>query len=222
LKTKGSLRRISPDTRAQIYEAAIKDRKIPRGKLAEELAEKLGKASPSIDTLEKEISKARNHLPSDEEQPWSIGTCLKYGIPSDIIPVLIRLQEWVYSNEDLPFGTLSIRKAKWYALLFPVLAPMLKTTDVKPYEQLLKLVIVIEQYDQREQIAELMSKEYADTSDLDDSNFTKGILSTDVLLVNWANTQLESSRVRGIRHQWPKDADVAAFLQKVADGSIKI
>lgn len=219
MKTKGSLRRIAPETRAKIYEAAIEYRKTPRSKLAEELAVKLGKESPSLDTLEKEISKARNHSPSELDRPWSIGACIKYNIPSEIVPVLIQLQEWVYSNDALPFGTLSIRKAKWYALLYPVLYPMNKTSGENPFDKFLRIVIAVEQYNLKDQIAELIGKEYEDTSDLDDTYFIKDGLTADALLVNWANTQLESERVIGRKHVWQKDPDIAEFMREVAERS---
>jgi len=217
MKKRGSLRRIDPETRTRIFEEAIKDRKIPRGILAESLEKELGKKSPSLETLEKEISKARNHPTGELDRPWSIGACLKYNIPPSIVPVLIRMQEWVYSNENLPFRGLTIRKAKWYSILFPILLPMVNPSQVSPVEKIIKILLIVEQYSQREQIAEFMGKDYPDTSDFDDLYFLKGELIPDSIVINWANTILESKKMNNDRKHNRTKSDMATFIQKVME-----
>ena len=221
MKIKGSLRRIAPETRTQIYEAAIKDRLKPRNKLAEELSAKLGKASPTVETIEKEISKARNHPIDEMDQVWSIGACLKYNISPEIIPVLIRIGDLIYSNEQLPFGVLSIKKAKWYQLLYPVLNSIPAASEVEPNQKLLLIVILVEQYHQRALIADLMKKSHPDTSDLDIQYFIEGPFSANSILINWAKAQLDLEKAVGQKYQQITDTDVLRFIQKVAEGRIK-
>ena len=96
MKTKGSLRRISPELygKIQSYVLAEENRATTRSKLAEELETHLGKGSPSYETLLKLISRIRNYT-SPLENPWHIGLMResKYSIPPDT--VTIRQALWI-------------------------------------------------------------------------------------------------------------------------------
>jgi len=89
LKTKGSLRRISQDTKKTITSHVLGNTDKIRGVLAEELEIILGDKSPSYDTLVKEISRIRNQEMSELDKPWNTATLKDYPIPQEAIPHII-------------------------------------------------------------------------------------------------------------------------------------
>jgi hypothetical protein len=124
------------------------------------------------------------------DSPWSIGCCEKYNIPADIIPTLIE-----YEQVGQPKFT--IRQARWFARLKPVVYEMsaakrpledslaglsIVTTEgdkigvPAPHNdlRLALLAIIAYQYAAEEQVSELESEQYADTSDSDFTIFTEG------------------------------------------------
>jgi len=117
------------------------------------------------------------------DSPWSIGSCEKYNIPADIISTLIE-----YEQVGQPKFT--IRQAKWFAKLKPVVFEM--SAAKRPLEDWLSglaqipaphkdsrfalLAIIAYQYAGYEQISELEDEQHPDTSDLDFTIFTEGII----------------------------------------------
>ncbi|MBA7638951.1 hypothetical protein ES703_46607 [subsurface metagenome] len=161
------------------------------GKLsAKDIREKLLKIHPSSKYIPKEraiyniIQKNREKVKVDPiDSPWSIGSCEKYNIPADIISTLIE-----YEQVGQPKFT--IRQAKWFAKLKPVVFEMSAakrpledwlsglTHNPAPHKdlRLALLAIIAYQYAAHEQITELEEDKHQDTSDLDFEIFTKGEL----------------------------------------------
>lgn len=167
MKTKGSLRRITAETRNTIYEEALKDRVISRIVLAQKLEQKLGDKSPSLDTLEKLISSARNHPPSILDNPWSIGTSSKYDISAYVFPLLVDIRKVL--GKEYP----TIRESLWISRLYPILKRRIRTAFPNDEGKLQGYIYFIaQQYARYEQIAEIMKKPYPDTTSLDEIYFS--------------------------------------------------
>ena len=112
--------KIKPRILEVITREALKDRNKPRGQLAVELQkiiESMGEIAPALDTLEKQISTARNHAPSPLDAPFSLASLTEYDIAPEALPAVLRV--WKL-NQALgnPF---SIRQAKWVARLYAVI-----------------------------------------------------------------------------------------------------
>jgi len=138
-----------PEIRELIVEAAIST-DIKREALADALLIRIEKnypkeIPPKIETIIKEISKARNRKQSPLEEPWHLGLLVKLremGIPdfnADDIAAIFRVQHWLdknfqdvfddvlikkkspfdlgYKGFTYLFRTLTIRQAKWIAVL---------------------------------------------------------------------------------------------------------
>ena len=164
------------------------------GKLsAKDIREKLLKIHPGSKYIPKEraiyniIQKNKEKLEFNPiDSPWSIGSCEKYNIPADIIPTLIEL-------EQLGQPKFTIRQAKWFAKLKPVVFEM--SAAKRPLEDCLSgltlssaphkdsrlalLAIIAYQYAGYEQISELEDEQHPDTSDLDFTIFTEGKIGAD-------------------------------------------
>lgn len=109
--------------------------------------------------------------PSPQDQPWSIGICIKNDIPSSTIPLLIKIQAVHGDRKDL----LTIRQALWIAKLYPVLRPLLeKEYSEDSKAQISNLLSIVNAYSIREEIAEIHEQQSPDTSDLDEIFFIKG------------------------------------------------
>ncbi len=139
-----------PEIRELIVEAAIST-SIKREALADGLLIRIEKnypkeIPPKIETIIKEISKARNHSTNPLDEPWHLGILNKlhdYGIPpisGDGIDAILKVQRWLSETSGkawvdvnmkkkeftkigfgaftLLFHTLSIRQAKWIAALY--------------------------------------------------------------------------------------------------------
>lgn len=88
-----------------------------RTELAEELKpmiEAKGWPSPTIETMEKIISKIRNRRDS-QDAPWSVTTLAEYEIPPEALPTV--LEVWQKTLEWNWIKPLSIREAKWVSRL---------------------------------------------------------------------------------------------------------
>lgn len=164
------------------------------GKLsAKDIREKLLKIHPGSKYIPKEraiyniIQKNREKVKVDPiDSPWSIGSCEKYNIPADIISTLIE-----YEQVGQPKFT--IRQAKWFAKLKPVVFEMSAakrpledwlsglTLSSAPHKdsRLALLAIIAYQYAGYEQISELEDEQHPDTSDLDFTIFTEGKIGAD-------------------------------------------
>ena len=145
-----------------------------RNKIAEEL-QLVDTDNPSLRSYEEKIKHIRKNLPiTPLDIPWRIGHCLKYGIPGDVIPSLIRIREKIGDR-------LTIRRARWMGLLYPAVIQL--ATEEYPidspwFEQ--RLSFIGREYAIREQFCEAM--EYnTDTSDFDTLFFTYGDISDEAL-----------------------------------------
>jgi len=183
---------ISNEVRRLIIGQAIHDSKnMPRRALAvrlQYLIEKMGDISPTEETLMRMISEARNQQLSELDQPWSIGACAQYNIPSDIIPVLIRIQKFRApgEREDL-LGEITIREAQWVARLFPVAEPVVNKPFINDEGRLQLLSLIVDCYVQRERVSEQMNEQYPNTSELDRIYFAnEDLLSEDSLEAWWS------------------------------------
>ncbi len=182
---------ISREVRQLIISQAIHDSKnMPRRALAvrlQDLIEKMGEISPTEETLMRLISEVRNKQPSELDQPWSIGVCEKYNIPPDIIPVLVKELQFRTNTEFKTLGQeLTIREARWFARLYPVVEALTRKQFPHDPEMGLRfLPLVASCYAQRERACELMNEQYPDTSELDRILFVNEDLSSDALFEAW-------------------------------------
>ena len=99
-----------------------------------------------------------------EDELWSIGACLKYDIPSDIIPILIKQ----YNKE--PF---TVRVARWVAIIQSIAST--RECIKRIYSGYLMDAFVFEvakQYAEKERISEILEKPFPNTLDLDKIYFT--------------------------------------------------
>lgn len=123
---------IKPTVRRHIISEALQNRKKPRRALAVELMstiERMGEIVPSEETIERLISKARNHE-DPRDKPWSTASMADYPIPAEALPSILEL--WVWTRENLT-SNLTIRQAQWAARFYTV------TKDVKTLYYLSKI-----------------------------------------------------------------------------------
>jgi len=166
------------------------------GKLsAKDIREKLLKIHPGSKFIPKEraiyniIQKNKEKVKINPiDSPWSIGSCEKYNIPADIISTLIE-----YEQVGQPKFT--IREAKWFAKLKSVVFEM--SAAKRPLEDVLSglalitvphndsrlalLTIITYQYAGHEQRSELRGEQYLDTSHLDFTIFTEGVIGAEAV-----------------------------------------
>ena len=129
IKTKRGRPPIDLDIKRFIAEKALEDRDRPRKELAyelERLIQEKGLLAPTVETLKKKISEARQKpLPLD--QPFSLGALVKNPIPPEALPMVLRvwakrLEEAKPDKDGFSFKmTFSIRDALWVARLSSLL-----------------------------------------------------------------------------------------------------
>lgn len=178
-----------------ISEAIHESRNMPRRALAvrlQDLIEKMGEISPSEDTLVRMISAARNHPPSELDQPWSIGACTRYNVPPESIPVLLNVQQLRVNIPKLKEYNLTVREALWFARLYPIVEPLIKERyPDDPDTELVLLSVIVNQYVQQERLSELMNEQYPNTSDLDSTYFVNKNFSVEDLFDGFWSTLTE-------------------------------
>lgn len=148
--------------------------------------------------LKKEI--APNIGPKPEDVPWTVGSCIAYGIPGDLIPLLLEEQKHrlesraelialasksgydpEYARDVTGHEVLTIRQAKWFCRLHPTVSELAKRLfPGEPEKQRSRLSIVSSQYARREQVAQLLDKAHPDTADID-AHLMQGDLSDEVM-----------------------------------------
>jgi hypothetical protein len=150
------------------------------------LLKRIGKLPPDIQLPgESAIRKALQELSKPYENPldapWSIGSCIKYGIPADFIPYLIEFQKAkelpappqlrivVIIEDVLPKLQITIRDSIWMARLYPVINEVIdiEVPNASLLQRLGYCVIIAAQYAERERISEVLGKDHPDTGDLD-------------------------------------------------------
>jgi len=200
IKKSGRGPNISNTVRQLIISQAIHDSKtMPRRALAvrlQELIERMGEPPPTEDTLVKMISEARNKQPSELEKPWCIGACTYYNIPTDVIPVLIKIQKLKaeYGNEEEMSKVLTLREARWIARLYHVAKPLISELPDVEENDILWLDFIASSYVQRERVSEQMNEQYPDTTDLDKLYFYSEDLLNDDVLISWWDALLPDHR----------------------------
>ena len=192
-RRQGRGQRISREVRSLIIDQAIHDSKaMPRRALAvrlQDLIQRMGEVSPTEDTLARMISGARNQQPSELERPWSVGACSQYNIPADIVPVLIKVKQSrarEMKDLDLPVIKLTIREARWFARLRPIVEALTKMRYPFDVEESLRyLQYVVTLYAEKEQVSEILNEQYPDTSKLDEILLVNEDLSHEALDEAW-------------------------------------
>ncbi len=140
--------KISPEVKELIMNEALKSTK-KRTELAVELGETIeakGWHSPTVETMEKLISKIRNDRDS-QDRPWSVAALADYEIPPEALPVVMNAWSKALGQET----PLTIRQVKWIARLYYFLRN--KSTD--------SLIEQALEYARRERILRL-TKAYPD------------------------------------------------------------
>jgi hypothetical protein len=103
-------------------------------------------------------------IPSDLDSPWSLGSCLKYGISPEVV-IFIQQQLLRY-----PGRFLTIRRARWYSKLHPLLFPLLEKAYPEQASQNQIRLFQIASFNTRmEQISEINGEDYPDTRALDNT-----------------------------------------------------
>jgi len=113
-----------PAIRELITRRALENQEKKRNLLADELIEEIKakfpyEIPPVEDTVIRRISEARNHDPDIFDEPWHLGTLEKHPIPSEVVPLILKIQNLA------PNFKVSIRQAKWINKLHHVV------TDIK-------------------------------------------------------------------------------------------
>lgn len=127
---------------------------------------------------------ASEGLPLDE--PWSVGCCIKFDIPANIVPAIISLQKKRIKIQK----PLTIREARWISTLSPALNPILQNNN-NPDRTLGNEDILLQiacYYARAEQISELTGDSYPNTSNLDDLYLIKEDISFEALMDGFVNT----------------------------------
>jgi len=137
---------------------------------AKDIREKLVELHPNSKSIPKEraiykiLERNKDKTISSElDNRWSVGSCLKYDISLDIVLSVHR--------QILPYDRfLTIRRARWYSTLYPILFPLLESTYPGQLEEnRLRLFQITSYYSRAEQIAEIDGNDSPDTSDLDNT-----------------------------------------------------
>ena len=124
--------------------------------------------------------------------PWSIGSCEDFNIPDEIVPILIMEQQTFVDEKkkaafaemarmarDPVLPNLTIRKAQWFANLYPVVNALIekKYDYLDIGEQQACLSMLVDQYSKRAQVADVIDNPTPNTSDLDEIYFIKEDMS---------------------------------------------
>ncbi|MFC1907213.1 hypothetical protein ACFLW8_03910 [Chloroflexota bacterium] len=128
--------------------------------------EEINVESPGESAFIKRVTKLRKEIneipPSKLDAPWSLGSCLEEDISAEVV---IPIQHFLST-----YGRhLTIRRARWYSMLHPLLLPVLeKSNPGQPKQNLLRLFQISSYYTRLEQIAITKGEPYPDTRYLDD------------------------------------------------------
>lgn len=101
-----------PDIKQLIVTRALEDRDRDRRQLAYDLRAVIKQQfpqeiAPTVTTLMKRISEARSQLPDPLDDPWHMGTLVRYPVSPESIPHILKLQQ------QHRYQKISIRQAKW-------------------------------------------------------------------------------------------------------------
>ena len=185
-------RALTPTVKRLIVHRATTQRHIPRDYLAHQLISEIKEAGettpPTLETVKRYISKARNSRnPLDE--PWTLSCCSEYSafFPPESIPIIIHYKDHLAQIESnigydykqffaFPLSAISIRCAIWIVRLKPIvkyLSPKL-WLDGEPPPPDLDLVIAMT-YAMAEKASEILGEDHFDSYDLDNALFSGDI-----------------------------------------------
>lgn len=180
-------RALTPTVKRLIVHRAITQRQFPREYLANELIREINEAGeipPTLDTIKRYISKARNaRNPIDE--PWTLACCSEYAafFPPESIPIIIYSKDCISQLESdteykykksfgVSMSDISIRCAIWMIRLQPIiehLSPKLMIED-EPLPSTYPFVIA-STYSMAEMASEILGEDHFDSHDLDNALF---------------------------------------------------
>ena len=153
--------KISGKVKLIIVQESLRIRLMPRKMLVGrlyDLIRNMGEPLPKRGTLEKLISRARNHEASLLDMPWSLGSISKYEMLPGILPKVIEAYEMSQLKEDVSefkgWRSFTIRDALWVARLSALF---------KDPEDVYDFVV---EYSSRERACDILSI-LPETSDID-------------------------------------------------------
>jgi hypothetical protein len=177
-------KRVSDAIDREVAGLLIKNREYTAKELKREAERSLKQKGQSYNFTErtylniktKQANKLDGFKNGERDKPWVIGACLKYGIPSDRIPLLLEIKQRASKSDIEQLRVLTVRQACWVSKLWPVILESdVINAQHRTNSQLKVLALFIaEQYAQNEQIAEVMGETFADTSELDSLYFIDG------------------------------------------------
>jgi len=152
------------------------------GQIHRQLMEVLGegRAPSSVSSIQKVLPKWKENYKGYDDRRWSMGTFVPQG---NIEPVL-SLQRQLLENGRY----LTVRRARWYSILYPILSPLMEQTypnDISQNE--LRIMQIAWFYCRREQIAEMNHDSQLDTSTLDRIFLVEQDISFETILHEWVN-----------------------------------
>ena len=122
---KGRGPNIPPDWKRYIMVRAVMESYIPRMLLADQILEQMRQSRdvrdklPERESIERDISKARNHPESPLDELFSLASLGKYDIPPEAMPAVMS----AYKKTLAGNGELTIREAQWIARLHTIIDP---------------------------------------------------------------------------------------------------
>ena len=150
------------------------------------LMHKVDNLVPGLSTVQKCLKKNKANWPkpSPLDNPWSLGSCLGKDISVDVI-VPIQQQLLNYGRY------LTIRRARWYSMLHPVLFPLLEKAYPGQLDQnQIRLHQIASFYTRIEQIAEISRETYLDTRVLDNTFIFNQDFSPETSIRLWMDLYL--------------------------------
>ena len=112
--------RMSKTVEKLIVHESLENRNMPRRVLAvklQEIISKMGEPVPTEETLEKLISKARNHTPSPLDEQWTTASLVDFDLPPDSVPSVIEIWRYALNTNE----SFTVRQARWVSRLYPLI-----------------------------------------------------------------------------------------------------
>lgn len=136
------------------------------------------RAPASVSSVQKEMPKwKRNYSP---DRRWSLGAHIPQG---NIVP-LISLQRQLSKHDRY----LTVRRAHWYSVLYPVLSPLLEQAYPDDKEQNeLRIMQIASFYCREEQKAKINGEPVLDTTELDNEFLIGCNISFENILHRWVH-----------------------------------
>lgn len=130
---------------------------------------------PKIETIVRQISKARNSKRSPLDEPWTLGACRDYpsDFPASSLPILIKYKSMKFQtiseepDTSLHFNEFSIRQAKWIVRLYPIIKESFQFSDY--LDEYSAVTNAAEGYSQAEFTSEAMGEKTFNTQILDEA-----------------------------------------------------